>query len=695
MQITSAPSTTVDLLAPASAPSEPRTTDAGSANARADASAFTAMLSAMMATATATATATAAPTPTPTPAAAPPATDAETVDAAAEQEEETNPDTSAIGAEAQPMDALLYGLRTDAQLGRLGDELGSPSAARPPEPTGEELATHASATHGGAEARRTRTGWSDPATGSGATRAAERQAVRDAVRDAPRDAEPLDHTDTPAGNASVPNAGDTARAHATGSSAVARAALVAEGAAPIGASVGAPASTHDVRSLDPELQERLTRVVERMRDEFGYDVEIVETTRSQARQDQLFAQGRTRPGPVVTWTRSSQHTLGRAVDVNIDGSWENTEAFQLLQRIAREEGLRTLGPRDAGHLELARNAARSHGAADTPAASPDGGAAHAHAHAHTPSAPPHAAAQGGVQHATPTGAVAQVAAVARVAEVAQVAVVAQPGAAPVQAAVQVAVRENAGPSGETHGTRVARGPGSPAAARRGAREDESRTEGEPTPGLAAAATLAAGQAPRVAASAAPVLGAAAVERLTRVTDQIEAGTAGRHLSHLTLRIDNAAGGQDHIRVDLRGLTVDAQIAVADASTAERMADRMGELRDALGRQGLSADTVSISAAGARAADGAAAAPSDAGRAAAVATARAAQDAGASSGSAQQQHSSTPHQKPDPDPTPRDAARDTTRDPQQHASRDGRRGHDAEPWFTDDVPAPGRARARTR
>jgi hypothetical protein len=517
-------------------------------------------------------------------------------------------------------------------------------------------------------------------------RAAERQAVRDAVRGAV----PLDHTDAPTGTAPPAVAGDTARAHATANPAEARAALIADGSAPTGASVETPAPAHDVRSLAPELQDRLTRVVERMRDEFGYDVEIVETTRSQARQDQLFAQGRTRPGPVVTWTRTSQHTLGRAVDVNIDGSWENTEAFQLLQRIAREEGLRTLGARDAGHLELARNAARAHEPADAPAASPDGEASHAPA----PSAPPHASAQGAA-HAAPTGAVAQVAAVARVAEVAQVAVVAQPGAAPVQVAVQAAGREKAGQSGEPHGTRVARGPrpGTPAAARRRAREEESRTEGEPTSGLAAAATLSGAQAPRAAAGAAPVLGAAAVERLTRVTDQIEAGTAGRHLSHLTLRIDNAAGGQDHIRIDLRGLTVDTQIAVADANTAERMSDHMGELRDALGRQGLSADTVTISTAGARAADTAAAAPSDAGRAAVVAAAGAARDAGASSGSTPQQSSS--QQQQDHDPSPRDAARDTTRDPQQHDSRDGRRGHDAEPWFTDDVPAPGRARARTR
>ncbi len=647
MQITSTPSAMADLLAPTAAPAEPRTsTEPGTSSADA-AAAFTAMLSAMMGAA--------APAPT----AAQPTADGETADAATvEREEETLLESSPAATDAtptiaqpldaRPMDALLYGLRTDAQLGRLADELGNGAAARPQD-------DEASAGRGGSAV-------------AGAMRAAERQAAREPAHG------------TPIEPGTGPVASDAARAHADAHSAAAPTAATAPTNGS-GATDRVPAPAHDVTALDPELQERLTRIVDRMRDEFGYDVEIVETTRSQARQDQLFAQGRTRPGPVVTWTRSSQHTLGRAVDVNIDGSWENTEAFQLLQRIAREEGLRTLGPRDAGHLELARNAAKAHETADAPAALPDGEALPARA----PSAQPHASAQGTV-HAAPDGAVAQVAAVAVVAEVAQVAAVAQPGAAPVQAA---------GQSAESHAARVARGPrpGTPAAARRESRDEEARTEGEPLPGLAAATLASAQSSARVPESAAPTLGAAAVERLTRVTDRIEAGAAGRNLSHITLRIDNAAGGQDQIRIDLRGLTVDTQIAVADAGTAERMADRMGELRDALGRQGLSADTVTISAAGARAADTATATPSDAGRAAAIAAAGAAQDAGASSSSSQQ--SSSQQQKQEHDPTPRDAARDTTRDAQQHGSRDGRRGRDAEPWFTDDAPAAGRVRGRTR
>jgi tRNA nucleotidyltransferase/poly(A) polymerase len=47
----------------------------------------------------------------------------------------------------------------------------------------------------------------------------------------------------------------------------------------------------------------------------GLKPEIVEGKRSQERQDELYEQGRTKPGKVVTWTKSSAHTKGLAVDI--------------------------------------------------------------------------------------------------------------------------------------------------------------------------------------------------------------------------------------------------------------------------------------------------------------------------------------------------------------------------------------------
>lgn len=115
---------------------------------------------------------------------------------------------------------------------------------------------------------------------------------------------------------------------------------------------GGPDTDRDLRKLDPELLTRLQRVVDRMEAEHGHSVELVEGYRSQERQNMLFAQGRGAPGPVVTWTRESAHTSGRAVDVRIDGGWADGRAFARLQQIAQEEGLVTLGMRDPGHLEL-------------------------------------------------------------------------------------------------------------------------------------------------------------------------------------------------------------------------------------------------------------------------------------------------------------------------------------------------------
>jgi hypothetical protein len=174
----------------------------------------------------------------------------------------------------------------------------------------------------------------------------------------------------------------------------------------------------------------------------GHDVEVAEAGRSQDRQDYLFAQGRTRPGPVVTWTRHSEHTRGRAVDVTIDGGWDDTAAFRLLQRVAREEGLQTLGARDPGHLQLPRGVA----AGFVPPAEPSSvlgarveafGSTWRAPHAPSESArvsanlapeqrPEGVASIAGV---APVAAVADVAPVAGVASVATVAGVAAPGLA--------------------------------------------------------------------------------------------------------------------------------------------------------------------------------------------------------------------------------------------------------------------------
>jgi hypothetical protein len=174
----------------------------------------------------------------------------------------------------------------------------------------------------------------------------------------------------------------------------------------------------DPGKLDPELRARVDRVVRRMQEEYGHVVSLVEGLRSQERQEFLFAQGRTRPGPVVTWTRQSHHQSGRAADLLVDGGYTDTTAYQKLQRIANEEGLRTLGPRDPGHVELPAGDSSQDARARTPHGPGGDGARSTPRTAGRPDARPGSSAAGPPDR--PTAPVARPAEVAAVADVASV-----------------------------------------------------------------------------------------------------------------------------------------------------------------------------------------------------------------------------------------------------------------------------------
>lgn len=77
--------------------------------------------------------------------------------------------------------------------------------------------------------------------------------------------------------------------------------------------------------------------------ETGLEMVVIETYRPQERQDALYAQGRTAPGKVVTWTRHSKHTLRLAADVapRVDGAiaWNRKDLFDRWGGIAEKHGL--------------------------------------------------------------------------------------------------------------------------------------------------------------------------------------------------------------------------------------------------------------------------------------------------------------------------------------------------------------------
>lgn len=72
----------------------------------------------------------------------------------------------------------------------------------------------------------------------------------------------------------------------------------------------------------------------------GINIFITETYRSQDRQNYLYAQGRTREGNVVTWTRSSRHTSRRAWDIACNGNTlYDTAMLKKAGAVAKELGI--------------------------------------------------------------------------------------------------------------------------------------------------------------------------------------------------------------------------------------------------------------------------------------------------------------------------------------------------------------------
>lgn len=96
-----------------------------------------------------------------------------------------------------------------------------------------------------------------------------------------------------------------------------------------------------IEDLTPETQE-LYREFDRRMKEANQDYIITCTYRPQEEQDALYAQGRTKPGKKVTWTRNSRHTQRTAFDiarlVNGKISWRVLD-YKQAGKIGQEVGL--------------------------------------------------------------------------------------------------------------------------------------------------------------------------------------------------------------------------------------------------------------------------------------------------------------------------------------------------------------------
>jgi hypothetical protein len=379
------------------------------------------------------------------------------------------------------------------------------------------------------------------------------------------------------------------------------------------------APNRDLRRLDPELRTRLHRVVERMEKEFGHRVEVVEGYRTPERQAALFAQGRSRPGPVVTWTEESLHSRGKAADLQVDGSWGNPRAYARLQQIAGEEGLETLGPRDAGHVQLPDGL--RDGASGTGTAAPS----------RVVSAP------GPVSR---TARVARVAAPSGPAPVAAVALPARPGrdlsesggsnhplrGAPTDGPIPAVADPPGTPEGAASlgdpvlSRRVAEGSrksppsvaasapktsglqdlaADQAAGRRSPDTEEDGSSSAASREPSADSSLSAQGWTQRGGTPAPetrtvegVYRAGSVDRVSQIQaleEAINARTPGR----IHLELDDADGAGTRLRLSLRGSQLAGTVDLDDPAAVLRMKDRVGELHEALSRQGLDARALGL------------------------------------------------------------------------------------------------------
>lgn len=118
--------------------------------------------------------------------------------------------------------------------------------------------------------------------------------------------------------------------------------------------------------VDPSLVSVVRRAAE-----IGPDMIVIEGLRTKERQAELYAQGRTALGKIVTWTMESKHITAQAVDLGPHPlDWNDTAGFDAIShamfRAASQLGIhirwgadwdgdgkpREKGETDSPHFEL-------------------------------------------------------------------------------------------------------------------------------------------------------------------------------------------------------------------------------------------------------------------------------------------------------------------------------------------------------
>ncbi|WP_455717095.1 M15 family metallopeptidase [Anaerosporobacter sp.] len=120
----------------------------------------------------------------------------------------------------------------------------------------------------------------------------------------------------------------------------------------------------DISELNELCQILLNKALEEIK-AAGINPLVVETYRSQVRQNYLYSQGRTMPGTKVTWTQSSIHTQRNAVDVvpqrEVNGKmtaiWnskdsETKKIISIMQKYGFEAGANWTTSPDSPHFQI-------------------------------------------------------------------------------------------------------------------------------------------------------------------------------------------------------------------------------------------------------------------------------------------------------------------------------------------------------
>lgn len=139
------------------------------------------------------------------------------------------------------------------------------------------------------------------------------------------------------------------------------------------------AQCRDIAELNPLCQILLNKALKEIK---AKDINplVVETYRSQVRQNYLYSQGRTLPGKKVTWTQISIHTKRNAVDVvpqrKVNGKmtaiWnandsETKKIIKIMTKYGFEAGANWTSSPDSPHFQIkdVSKTAKSYSASNT------------------------------------------------------------------------------------------------------------------------------------------------------------------------------------------------------------------------------------------------------------------------------------------------------------------------------------------